>query len=243
LDNNIIFPAPALTAKATTNILLLQSLLFHLQTAGVTFAMPQHQLPEEVAPPSQSSTKRNTFFDDDDDNNNNNRNDIDKLESISFPNMLSKKQKIDLSATTSSSPPSDAGSFKKQSRATNFTETEDEILCKAHVNNVSTDSSVGNNQKASVFWLKVKEKFVEQLEQAGIQRGVERDVKSLTNRFTRHIAPSVTNLNRFLRQVKKEKPSGTPEEEYLDVAIQRYEETLQKNFLQVMCPHSSAAQV
>jgi hypothetical protein len=151
--------------------------------------------------------------------------------------MTSKRQKTsfnDNSSVSFLSPPSDAGSVKKKCRAKNFTEKEDELLCRAYVN-VSTDSSVGNNQRASVFWEKVKERFDSQLESAGVPLGFERDVKSLTNRFSRHIAPSVTNLNRFLRQVKKEKPSGTPEDEFIDEAIKRYEDSFNKSFFFKSC--------
>jgi hypothetical protein len=70
------------------------------------------------------------------------------------------------------------------------------------------------------------------------QSCAERDVKSLTTRFQRHIAPHSPNIqscNRFLRQVKREKPSGTPEEEYIDLAIKKYEEATKKSFSYKSC--------
>lgn len=152
--------------------------------------------------------------------------------------MSSKKQKT--SPTESSSPSessfqSDDGFVlkTKKSRAKNFSEKEDTFLCKAYVN-ISTDARVGNNQKATVFWQKVKAKFDEQLELAGID-GVERDVKSLTTRYKRHIMPAVGKFNQYLRLVKSKKPSGTPEGEYMDLAMEMFREMEKKDFSFKMC--------
>jgi hypothetical protein len=121
--------------------------------------------------------------------------------------MMSKKQKTtpneNLSPSSSSSPSDTASIAKlKKTRAKNFSTAEDVLLCKSYVN-VSTDGTVGNNQKLSVFWQKVKVKFDEQLESVGVEIVIERDVKSLTNRFSRHIGPTITLFNRYLRRVKK----------------------------------------
>jgi hypothetical protein len=122
----------------------------------------------------------------------------------------------------------------KKSRAKNFSEKEDVFLFKAYVN-VSTDGRIGNNQKATVFWQKVKDKFDEQLESEGIVGNVDRDIKSLTTRYKRHIMPAVGKLNIFLRQVKAKKPSGTPEDEYIDIAMEMFKEMEKKEFSYKLC--------
>ncbi len=132
-------------------------------------------------------------------------------------------------------PPDDAYApyFKEfeGKRAPNFTTVEDLVLCKSYAA-VSEDPTVGTDQTAETFWGKVFESFV-LLSSYERENGsfYKRSPKSLKDRFTRTIQPSMNTFNRYFKNVKNRKISGVgSDDELYDIAAQEYEEGEEKSF-------------
>ena len=132
-------------------------------------------------------------------------------------------------------PPDDAYApyFKEfeGKRAPNFTTVEDLVLCKSYAA-VSEDPTVGTDQTAETFWGKVFESFV-LLSAYERENGTfyKHSPKSLKDRFTRTIQPSMNTFNRYFKNVKNRKISGVgSDDELYDIAAQEYEEGEEKSF-------------
>jgi hypothetical protein len=118
----------------------------------------------------------------------------------------------------------DTATKAKKVKQKNFTTHEDVLLCKAYVN-ISTNPVAGTGKKAKDFWKGIKEKFDElcKAEPPPETEGTpERDQEALMNRFKRHIQKKMNVFNRYFKQVKQEAPSGTPYEEHIELAMERY---------------------
>jgi hypothetical protein len=117
---------------------------------------------------------------------------------------------------------------KVKLRSSNFQVDEDVDLCRAFVN-VSQDPNFGNDRKADDFWKIVLERY-NTLRKQEVDVVVERDYKSIKNRFQRHIGKGVQEWNPYFRRIKLDMPSGTPESEYMQIASERFRNTLGKSF-------------
>ena len=130
-----------------------------------------------------------------------------------------------------------AAAKPRKPRPPNFTKREDVLLTRAFVS-VSTDATVGNDQKGTVFWARVKEAFqslvvAEDVYVAGLE--AERDQKSLMDRFKRQIQTNVFLFNSSYRIVKKLNPSGTTEDDIFQQAMALFQEENNKQFLFAEC--------
>jgi hypothetical protein len=119
--------------------------------------------------------------------------------------------------------------------STKFTEEEDFFLCKAFVN-VSTDSTVGCNQKAEIFWNNVKERMYEMYdEQAEVVIPGRRHSESLKNRFQKTISNSALKFTLYYRQIvgvecNGKPPSGFDQNGLMNAAVEAYDRMERKPF-------------
>jgi hypothetical protein len=119
--------------------------------------------------------------------------------------------------------------------ATNFTDEEDLFLCRAFVN-VSTDSTVGCNQKVDVFWSKVHAKMYELYhDQAEVVIPGTRPAESLKNRFQKTISTSAVKFVTYYRQVVGiecggKPPSGFDQDGLMNAAVDAYNRMERKPF-------------
>ena len=121
-------------------------------------------------------------------------------------------------------------------RAPNFTNVEDLVLCRAY-GAVSEDPTVGTDQTAETFWGKVFESFV-LLSAYECENGTfyKRSPKSLKDRFTRTVQPSMNCFNRYFKNVKNRNISGvSSDDELYDIAAKEFEEGEGKLFIFCEC--------
>ena len=119
----------------------------------------------------------------------------------------------------------------KKGRTTNFNTWELITLCKAYAN-CTSDPRVGNGQKGSVFWGKVADKYEQMHGATDIsisKRQTTRSADQLQNKF-KVITAHMILFNKHYRQLHSEKPSGVPEEEYVDIVVDRFKELENKPF-------------
>jgi hypothetical protein len=172
---------------------------------------------------------------------------------IPVPDSLKKRSTSLLSATTTKSttankkaknassktskPAKGKGSSKVKDeepaipkRGINFTTLEDCHICRAYVN-CTSNGLVGNDQKAESFWKGVCGKFHQLLDDdEAIEVVLQRTWSSIRNRFQKHIAPTVQKWNRYFKQVCECPPSGTPENEWPQIAANQYRDDVGKPF-------------
>jgi hypothetical protein len=146
-----------------------------------------------------------------------------------------KKQK---KATAVASPgdktasPEDKKPEVKQERPPNYSQLEDELLCRAYVN-ISTDPTVGTDQSGETFWKRIKERF--DVLAADKDKVMDRSSNSLKNRFQKTIQPEMNYFNKYLKQMKEEKPSGVPESHYPEHAAVNFQREKNRPFKHLHC--------
>jgi len=157
-----------------------------------------------------------------------NRNQSREIATTSNTSSKRKPPTVDMApakkATKRSKKTTDAATKAKKVKQKNFTTHEDVLLCKAYVN-ISTNPVAGTGKKAKDFWKSIKETFdaLMKAEPPEDNEGiVERDQEALMNRFKRHIQKKMNVFNKYFKQVKQEGPSGTPYDEYIDLAMEKY---------------------
>ena len=106
-------------------------------------------------------------------------------------------------------------------RAPNWIVGEDVILARAFVN-ASHNPVVGNDQKGSTFWKTVHQNFKTLVESDDDVEDLERDQDACMNRFQCHLAKQTQLWNKYFRQVSHEKPSGVPNDEWPNLATERF---------------------
>ena len=101
----------------------------------------------------------------------------------------------------------------------NYTEEEDLFLCRAYVS-VSTDPTVGTNQKGEDFWNKVALKVsdLKNTESEVQIVGCHRTGESIMNRWQRQIMKAVNKWNKYYKEHKDVNPSGWNEEKFIEAA-------------------------
>ena len=113
----------------------------------------------------------------------------------------------------------------KKVRTQNFNKWELITLCKSYAN-CTSDPRVGNGQKGHVFWSKVAEKYTQihsVTDYCVRRRFNSRSAEQLSNKF-KMITKHMVLFNKHYRQLHSEKPSGVPEEQYIDLVIDRFKE-------------------
>jgi hypothetical protein len=117
-----------------------------------------------------------------------------------------------------------AATKAKKVKQKNFTTHEDVLLSKAYVN-ISTNPVAGTGKKSKDFWKSIKEAFDALMKAEPPEENeatTERDQEALMNRFKRHIQKKTNVFNKYFKQVKQEGPSGTPYDEFIDLAMEKY---------------------
>jgi hypothetical protein len=137
------------------------------------------------------------------------------------PNRTSSKQK-DLPTTD------------KKKKSPNWASIEDTLLCRAYCTR-SLDPRYGKDQPGKKLWNGVLDGFT--ILRTSIRseldphlRKVDRDVEGIKIRYTKHIAPGARKFLPFWRKIYELKPSGVPEEEYIDHAMKAWEERFKKPY-------------
>ena len=127
-------------------------------------------------------------------------------------------------------------SLAKAARPKNFdVAKEDLYLCQAYVN-VSTDPTIGNNQKGDVFWNKVASKFAElRKADSDFDGWPERDGSAVMNRFKRQIQKNTLLYNSYYARVKAKNKSGTNEVDYIQQAASDFLEAKGRPFPWTHC--------
>ena len=148
---------------------------------------------------------------------------VEKRAAATAAKSVPAKKKKEKKATKKASPSLSA------SRPRNFSPEEDIMLCKAYIA-ISTDSSVGNDQKADDFWKKVHQAFQLLCTENSDFEGPPRAWNSLQNRFQRHIQKEVQLYNCHYKKCKEENPSGSSEEDIITKAKTDYSDMEGKSF-------------
>ena len=135
-----------------------------------------------------------------------------------------------------SSPTAAAGAVSKKERSPNFTDPEDQALCKAFMN-CSEDPITGCDQDSKTFWQKIKEKYDPLIIQwyqttavntPSIEEPCERDWKALKARYTRSIMPNVNYFLPIFRRHYDRWESGKTLEEIIEMACEEWFQTIGK---------------
>ncbi len=131
-----------------------------------------------------------------------------------------------LSSDVSSETPvggSEEGRKQPKPRHPNFNRWEDTTLCRSW-GNASCDPLLGNNQRGTAFWKKVHELYcvAHSLTDISLKENPNtRTMDQLQNRF-KGIQTAIQIFNVHYRHIVAESPSGVPEDEYIDLACDRY---------------------
>jgi ribosomal protein S8 len=130
----------------------------------------------------------------------------------------------------------DVGNTKAgRNRNRNYSELEDLLITKAYVS-VSTDPIHGSQQKGTIFWSKVHQKFkLFATKEPGGNELRGRPVDSLKQRYTKVISKAVAKYNKFYKTLKNDNKSGWNEEMYMDEASKLYEEEEGRPFRFLSC--------
>jgi hypothetical protein len=132
--------------------------------------------------------------------------------------------------------PSSNASKKKKPR--NFSNVEDQMLCRAFVN-TSSNPIVGANQKGKVFWATVKSKFDHLFfcseEDDKDSPREERREEALQTRFLKKIQPEMNHYNPFYKRIAECTPTGTPNEDWPRLAAIEFLNAQGKEFKFLHC--------
>ena len=123
----------------------------------------------------------------------------------------------------------------KEKKRRMWTEEEDKAACTAYVN-VSTDPTVGAQQKGETFWKRVQKQMYELYNgSAEVADLDEWRFDSVESRVMKIIGKATSAFNGYYIRVTKEPGSGWTEQMHLDAAARLYEETLGKPFKHITC--------
>lgn len=118
-------------------------------------------------------------------------------------------------------------------RPKNFTSDEDVFLCRAFVS-TTLDPINGSDQKADVFWTRVREVFLSLMEkEAEVQLLEERSFTSLENRYKRQIQPDALKWTAIYKNTDKE--SGRTDKEHFELVCEKYREKYGRPFRFLGC--------
>ena len=113
----------------------------------------------------------------------------------------------------------------KKTRTQNFNTWELITLAKCYAN-CTSDPRVGTGQKGPVFWGKVAEKYAQihgATDYCIKRRFNTRSADQLQNKF-KTVAKHMILFNKHYKQLYAEKPSGVPEEQYIDLVVDRFKD-------------------
>ena len=123
----------------------------------------------------------------------------------------------------------------KEKKRRMWTEEEDKAACTAYVN-VSTDPTVGAQQKGETFWKRVQKQMYELYNGSAEVADLEEwKFDSVESRVMKIIGKATSTFNGYYIRVTKEPGSGWTEQMHLDAAARLYEETLGKPFKHITC--------
>lgn len=145
------------------------------------------------------------------------RNNKDKRKRQGTPPSATKKKKQREAVQRDDS----IGVQEKAKRAPNWLVDEDVILARAFVN-ASQNPIVGNDQKGSTFWKTVYQNFKALVENDDELVAFGRDQDACMNRFQRHMAKQTQVWNKYFREINNERPSGVPNDEWPNLATERF---------------------
>jgi hypothetical protein len=116
-------------------------------------------------------------------------------------------------------------------RATNFNTWELLTMCRAYAS-ASDDPVRGVNQRGPMFWGRVKDLWHEAHRKTDIsikQNAIPRTQEQIQTRW-KALAKDMNVFFGHLKHIETESPSGVPEDEYVDLAIDRYNQCEKRRF-------------
>jgi hypothetical protein len=125
-----------------------------------------------------------------------------------------------------------AAASSSKSRSRNFVVWEDESCSKSYVN-TSRDPVAGAYQKGPSCWEHIHRKWCVLHAAAPLSLKVYAEVRTVDQlyvRWKKHINKDMGVFMKYLGQVYRDMPTGTPEKEYIRVAAKRCKEALGKVF-------------
>ena len=108
-------------------------------------------------------------------------------------------------------------------RRVRWSQNEDLALCKSFIN-VSEDPIAGTDQRASIFWSTIFEKF-----KAQVEADNSRTETALQSRWVA-INKLCKKFSGYFGEVQRSNPSGTTEEDMTKMALDNFKEGTSKSF-------------